>query len=467
MNLSDLKDCRLVSRDFNRQVLDSTNFKDRALVKLTPELLKREQFGSTVETWKHVSVTVHRVCEKSECVKSYLHDLTWFVDMLSEVESLTLLKGPPCPVNIAGVSPSQSAIIKRCKKLKKLIVDEELLYHAVFKKCSAELAALKEFKIATQTDMSCNTALYGIEKMLGVSKQISIFRSSTELDINAHPHSVESNLQILSEFVKQNVGNLKCLKLRDPWIWSNYQPDQIEHYEPISKYVFPMLTSVRICVTWRNVDDVILFLKRQPHLTAVTIDSFDAGLQSFPNHLLLALSEISTRLKKLDIKAREFREIYPQDWNFLKHTTLEEFSLWPWRSRLYADPPLRNGNFVPELPRYLPATVTTVRLQGGANSLCPSNSNRNLHIPPIDLGRINPNLITKLNLSRLAGFITDGTVEYICRNFHLLQELHLSHLDARVTDYGFTGISVQHPKSQFSLKNLKGELLQCVFHLFL
>ena len=93
-------------------------------------------------------------------------------------------------MGIACLSPSQSAAVKRCKKLKNLIEDEELLYHAVFKKCLAELATemeLKVFRIATLRRVRAATR-HGFKKCSESASKFQFLdaQRKSELDINAH-----------------------------------------------------------------------------------------------------------------------------------------------------------------------------------------------------------------------------------------------------------------------------------------
>ena len=79
-------------------------------------------------------------------------------------------------------------------------------------------------------------------------------------------------------------------------------------------------------------------------------------------------------------------------------------------------------------------------------------------ISPDSLIRLNPLLLTELVLSDCGDLLTDATVEFICRNFKMIQTLDLSYAGRKVTDYGFTGIDDMHEgESQFCISDLRGK----------
>ena len=117
MNPSDLKCCRLVDRNFNRMVMDETNFRSKVILKVRKEKVKPEDFGKTIEKWKRISLKFSAV--KASDPSNY----KWLCPLLKEVNFLCLKLQERESGRRINVHPILGMLVSACPKLKSLALE--------------------------------------------------------------------------------------------------------------------------------------------------------------------------------------------------------------------------------------------------------------------------------------------------------------------------------------------------------
>ena len=454
LNFSDLKECRLVSKDFNRMVIDATKFKDWGYISLSKGLLNVKGFGTTTELWKSLKIPIHPVCNGSECNSEY-HNANWLYALLSEVEEVTFLMGNPCrSTAMASLRPSPARLLSNMPKLRRLAVDQQLLEGPVFSDCSHELIKLVQFKIITQTGFPCGAEMVGFKHVIDGAAQFREFELSVELG-QRREKILKKNVDLVVRILEESQDCLESLKIQDPHLWE-LTSSALGIHGPMRHKVFPALRSVRLCITLNNKAEVIKFLDEQPPLECIDVDLQPTNYDGrFPKELMLVIAKKSSKLKILRITTWNFQNILATDFSFLEGTQLEELCLAPRDDDgiMRLDKTAIFGRlFMQYVPRYLPKTLRKLRLQGDTEqSTCSRMLFSNVST--------DQSLLTHLTISRLSGAINFSALNYIFAKFSMLRELHLSDLGDSVYDSNFTGEGDWPDENigRFSISNLKGE----------
>lgn len=431
--------------------MDKTNFKSRAVLKLNKTDLSRDAFGATQEKWKIVSLPI----STAESADQNLLDLEWLYPLLNEVEALTLrnelnFESGPVPSYMEGV-------LKASKSLKSLCLDPMLLDSLetnVLEPCRDVLSKLKELEVSGFQGRPLSTfhlerQKKSIEGLASVVTNVTALKVSAVVPEHLDTIFEEVDEDVLSkmghfmELIDKNKGHLQSLELEDMPFWSKTDASDVVF---ITNQVFPVLKKVKIRASQIDGKNVQHFLRSQPGLEEIDI----TVLNQFPNDLLKTIREKGESLKKLKIKTKGFERLEDNMWKCLSDLNLETFSLNLIQSNKYS----LNSDYPAAVFANLPSSIRQIHLRG--LPLTDGESG----LTSADFANINPIILTKLDLSQCGNIVTDATVEFICRNLHMLQDLNLSNADYRCTDYGFIGIRPEQEPgmSSFSISNLKGKL---------
>ncbi|CAG7833454.1 unnamed protein product [Allacma fusca] len=457
LNFGDLKVCRLVSSNFNRKVLEETNFKSRGAIRLTKNLLQPSGFGSTVEKWKNISI---RIFVLSQVENEPLIDLTWFYSLLSDVEELYI----SADINFdetASFYPPLHKVLEAVKSLKKLSIDQQFLSQAdvsthlpYSKSVEDTLGNLTELELVAPHGRPMFATFPGkfgkwMDNLVQALKNVSTFRTDGIVpeDNSEFPEEVDEELhpkvQNLLRIIEGNQTHLTSVCLDDMQLWSTSCDRSLQS---LSTKVFPRLSSVKIRMSQIETKNVISFLRQQCLLRDIDITVFN----QFPVELLNVILE-RKELSRLCIKTKTFENFSSCLWKRITElNNLEVFALHLVNTYRFAS----NSELLPSCIVHLPPSVKKIYLKGvSPHTVWDPNDTV---ITRESFSNLNPALLTELCISKCGSCLNDDVLEFICRTFRFLRVLNISNTDHKCTDYGFIGRPVKSDVIPFCISNLLG-----------
>ncbi|CAG7723487.1 unnamed protein product [Allacma fusca] len=456
LNFGDLKVCRLVSVNFNRKVLDETNFRSRGVIKLSKSLLQPNAFGRTMEKWKNVHIKCFAWCPQSVP----LIDLTWMYSHLSDVEELYI----SADINFNDGSdflPPLHKVLEAVKSLKTLSLDQGFLNQTdVSVQMSSSRAVedtlgnLTELELIASHGRPTFAAFPGksgkwMDHLAQTLNKLTVLGTDgfvpqdnlefpEEVDEELHP-----KIQNLLRLIEGNHSHLMSLQLDDMQLWSTSSDSSLQS---LTRKVFPRLKSVKIRMSRNESQNLMSFLRHHPLLRDIDVTVFDL----LPADLLNVIME-RKELRRLSIKTKAFGNKSNTAWGRLSElNNLEVFSVNLVPSYRFAT----YSELLPSCLVHLPQSVKKIHLKG-VDGYTVWNQIETI-ITPESLSNLNPAHLTELCISKCGPCVNDDVLEFVFRTFRFLRVLNISNTENKCTDYGFIGRPLKRNSSPFSISDLLG-----------
>ena len=449
--MSDLKCCRLVSRKFNRMVMDETKYKDRVVLKVKKKKLTMEEFGKTEEVWKKVSLNfpVKRA--------SSLSNYEWLYPLVTQVEYLSLRLHGSAPSSSTSIDfhPLLGRLLSSCKKLKSLALEPDFVLRgsSPISEGAETLEALEQLEILlpdyhTMDQLPEHEGNKRIipeffEKLRNVKVYKSYCPQFSMNSLMSIPTELRSGrawiealfLFGLAEAVVQN--NRQHLRSHAFYDVSVVTVGAIRPWAS-SRFETPALLAVEAdCHTLQlpiQIASFTNYLNSRPKLEQLDITCHydDPEDNSLLSGLIHAVARHGRTLKnlKLWMKLGNIR-----DWILLRESSsLVDLRLEDCRMEE------KENEWIRQVMANVPKSIEKIYLRGALLQW-----GRKKRKPPTEplkteyFTRLDPQLLTQLSIFNAGALVDNQVADFICKNFKLLRKLNLTY--AQTNDEGFREIA--------------------------
>ena len=461
LNFDDLKDCRLACGLFNKKILNVTNFKERAVLHILLSQLGRLELllakPETSPSWKNLAINVDRDPHDNDSenfweASSSPSELDFLAPLLESVSSLKLYRSAEFrPPPIPKVRTTFSALFFLLKNVSKISVDvrifQELDPSWFLASSVGFMSGIREF------ELECNPPTCVPEEVLrtGISlamsaKHLQVLRIHSFVwrwDANRTRENASNRLDRVLRILRQNRTTLTHVQVEDPELWGNLCANRFGPFP-----LFPCLRVLKLQVSkkWLNECNLTKFLHSQPsHSFLQELELEFYG--SIPSAVFEAIKvRARSGLKVLKVSTTKFKWSWMRKWDFLKETSLRDFTFNIRERSVRLD-----NDQLEEFFASFPKTATSLCLSGVKPLL-----EGQAHQFQVDISRFNPSILTRLQLRRCKGILRNTVLQEFWKELTNLIVLDLSNAGSSCTDWGFTGVPIGRAKQGLSISNLKG-----------